>query len=105
MLLMKKKFFDAIRREAKTTTVRYWRWAHVKAGSLHKVRGLGVLRIDNIRPIDAADLTDADAQNDGFADLPSLLDALDELYPPEKRDGRQLFKINFTLVPPTISKA
>lgn len=98
MLLMKKTFFDAIRRRAKTTTLRYWRWAHVKADSLHNVRGLGVLKIDEIRPIDPAKLTDADAQSDGFADLHSLLNALDELYPPHQRDRRQLFKINFTLI-------
>lgn len=98
MLLIKKIFFDAIRRGTKTTTLRYWRWAHVKAGSYQKVRGLGVLKIDKIRPIDPAELADADAQADGFADLPALLAALDELYPLSQRDRRKLFKIDFTLV-------
>ena len=104
MLLMKKIFFDAIRCGTKTTTLRYWRWAHVKAGTYQKVRGLGVLKIDEVHPIDPAELTDADAQADGFADLPALLAALDELYPPSQRNSRKLFKIDFTLVSALLKK-
>ncbi len=40
MLLMKKKYFEPIRRGAKTTTLRYWLRPRVKYGSVHKIPGL-----------------------------------------------------------------
>ena len=99
MLLMKKEFFDAIRRGRKTTTLRYWRWLHIRAGSVHTVRGLGKVRIEAAHEIAPADLTDADARADGFADLASLHRTLQEIYPPTKREGRKLYQIRFTYLP------
>ena len=99
MLLMKKKFFDDIRAGIKTTTLRYWRWRHVRQGGIQTVPGLGKVRIDAVGPVEPRELTDADARADGFADLASLIEALDELYPPQKREGRTLHLVRFTYLP------
>jgi len=95
MLLMKKEFFEAIRQQRKTTTFRYWRRPMVTAGSVHRVRGLGVIRIEDITPVTADMLTDADAQADGYADVAALQDALDTLYTPQQRGERTLYRVCF----------
>ena len=105
MLLIKKQFFDAIRRGAKTTTLRYWRRPMVRTGSVHSVRGLGVVRVDDVRTIAAGDLTDADAQADGLADRAELAGVLSELYPPSQRRGRELYKVTFTYLGPADSSS
>ncbi len=96
MLLMKKIYFDAIRRGEKTTTLRYWRRAQVRAGAIHLIRGLGKVRIDEVTIVQPADLTDDHARADGFDDLAALREALDAMYPPDRRDGRQLYLVRFT---------
>jgi hypothetical protein len=97
MLLMKKVFFEAIRSGGKTTTLRYWRRRQVRPGSLQTIRGLGKVRIDEATCVKFADLTDADAQADGLADLKALKTALHDLYPPARREGRKLYLVRFTL--------
>jgi hypothetical protein len=98
MLLMKKVFFEAIRSGGKTTTLRYWRRCQVRPGSLQTIRGLGKVRIDEATCAELDDLTDADAQADGLADLQALKTALHDLYPPARRKGRKLYLVRFTLV-------
>jgi len=100
MLMMKKEFFDAIRSGAKRTTLRYWRWRRVRVGSVHTVRGLGAVQIDAVEAVEWDDLTEADARADGFENLAALREALAGIYPPDQRDGRQLFLIRFTPVRP-----
>lgn len=100
MLLMKKEFFDVIRDGAKTTTLRYWRRLMVRAGSVHSVRGLGTVRVDDVRAIEADDITDADALADGFAGRAELTAALAELYTPPQRRRRTLYKVAFTFLAP-----
>lgn len=95
MLLMKKEFFEAIHQRRKTTTFRCWRRPMVTAGSVHRVRGLGVIRVEDITPVTADMLTDADAQADGYADVAALQDALDELYSPQQRGERTLYRVCF----------
>jgi hypothetical protein len=97
MLLMKKRFFEAIRSGEKTTTLRYWRRRMVRPGTLSTVPGLGKVRIDSADPVDFDQLTDADARSDGFADLAELRAALHELYPAERREGRKLYLVRFSL--------
>ena len=99
MLLMKKIYFDAIRSGAKTTTLRYWRSCRIRAGSVHRVPGLGNVRIDEVRCIEPQDLTDADARADGFENVIELKRALERMYPPESRRNRKLYQIHFTLLP------
>ncbi len=60
--------------------------------------GLGRVHIDDARQVQWADLTDADAQADGFENLQTLRLAIDELYPPQDRKGRNLYQIHFTLL-------
>jgi len=79
MLLMKKIFFDAIRSGEKTTTLRYWGRQYVNPGSVEFVRGLGKLRIDGVRKVNFNQLTDNDAQRDGFETLRDLNITLDEI--------------------------
>jgi len=100
MLLFRKIYYDAIRCGTKTTTLRYWPRAMIRAGSLHTVRGLGRIRIHAVRVVRWKDLTDADARADGFADLASLRRALRRYYPPEARRGRTLYQVHFTYLPP-----
>jgi hypothetical protein len=97
MLLMKKVFFEAIRSGEKTTTLRYWRRRMVRPGSLHTVPGLGKVHIDESRPVEFADLTNSDAKVDGFKSLRALKAALNDLYPPEYRQGRKLYMVRFKL--------
>jgi len=99
VLLMKKEFFEKIRSGAKTTTLRFWRRCHLRAGSVQTVPGLGKVRIDTAQPVEVNDLTDEDARVDGFESLQGLARALHELYPPEKREGRRLYRIRFTYMP------
>jgi hypothetical protein len=98
MLLMKKVFFDAIRRGAKRTTLRYWRSCRTKADSVHTVPGLGKVRITSVQPVEFRDLTDADAQADGLPNLQALRRVLHALYPPAERKGRTLYMVRFTLL-------
>jgi len=96
MLMMRKEYFDAVRAGAKTTTLRFWRHARVRAGTVHTVRGLGRLHIEAVRDVDLADLTDADARADGFESLGALRRALGRHYAPEDRTGRTLYHVRFT---------
>ena len=98
MLLMKRTYFDAIRRGAKTTTLRYWRHPHVRPGAVYTIGGLGRIGIDDLAVVRLADLTDAHARADGFEDLGALREALDALYPPAARQDRQLYLVQFTFL-------
>ena len=98
MLLMKKVYFQAIRSGAKTTTLRYWRRRQVRVGSVHKIRGLGLIRIEDVRRVEPNDLTDAHARADGFTSLSELMAALDAMYPPADHEGRELYLVEFTFL-------
>ena len=98
MLFMKKTYFDAIRRGEKTATLRYWRWPRVRRDTVHSIRGLGRVRIDDITAIGQGELTDAHARADGFEDLAALREALDTIYPPAGRQGRRLYLVRFTFL-------
>ena len=96
MLLMKKRFFEAIRAGRKTTTLRYWQRPIVRAGGVRTVPGLGKVRIDSVEAIAPDRLTDADARADGFDGVEAMLAALREIYPPQTRAKRTLYKVGFT---------
>ena len=105
MLLMKKEFFDAIRRGDKTTTVRLWRHRRVRPGAVHTVPGLGKVRIEDVQTVALAELTESDAAADGFASLADLRAALARMYPEAEldapagaadADGRKLYLVHFT---------
>lgn len=98
MLFLRKQYFEAIRAGTKTTTIRFWRYAMVRAGREEAVRGLGRLRIESVEEISFDGLTDADAQADGFADLAGLQRALGEHYSPEARADKKLYRVRFVFV-------
>ena len=95
MLMMKKKYFGAIRAGVKTTTLRFWLRPMVRPGEVHTVRGLGRLRIDAVRCVGLAELTEADARADGFDDLGALRRALGRHYTPEEQSNRTLYQVRF----------
>lgn len=99
MLLMKKIFFEAIRKGTKTTTLRYWQRPQVRAQSNTLIPGLGYVRIEAVRPVSLEELTERDAQADGFATLADLHAALGELYSSDSRTGRTLYHVHFTYLP------
>lgn len=70
----------------------------VRPGSVQLVRGLGHVRIDEVRRTSADQLTAADVRADGFADLAALRKALGEHYPAAARRGRSLYRVRFTLI-------
>ncbi len=99
MLLMKKRFFDAIRAGRKTTTVRFWRHARMSAGQVHSIPGLGRIRVEGVEPIGLDGLTEELARSDGFERLSDMTAALEELYGDLRcADGRRLFVVRFSLV-------
>ena len=102
MLLMKKRFFPAIRRGEKTTTLRYWRWRRVGAGQVHTVPGLGKVRIDSAETVSLAELTDAHAAADGFASMAELHAALEAMYGGADLNApdadRKLYLVHFTFL-------
>jgi len=98
MLLIKKIFFDAIRKGQKTTTLRFWRREMVKPNSVHNVRGLGRVKVETIEKVQMSDLSDEDAHKDGLDDLKALRKALDDIYPGDKREGRSLYRLTFTFI-------
>lgn len=98
MLLMKKRYFDAIRAGRKTTTLRFWSRRQVRPDSAHTIPGLGRVHISRVDVVRPNDLTDADAADDGFESVESLQGALAEVYPPALREGRQLYQIHFYLL-------
>lgn len=97
MLLMKKKFFAAIRAGEKTTTLRFWKRPMVRPGTLRTIPCLGKVYIDEVRAVRWDELTDADARAAGLTDLAALRTALEKLYPPEARGERTLYLVRFRL--------
>ena len=98
MLFMKKVYFDAIRRGEKTATLRYWRWPRVRRDSVHSIRGLGKVRINDVTIVRQGELTDAHARADGFENLAALREALEAIYPPAGRQGRRLYMVRFAFL-------
>ena len=72
----------------------------VRPGSVHSIRGLGAVRVDGVRAIEADDITDADALADGLAGRAELTALLAELYTPSQRCDRRLYKVTFTYLGP-----
>jgi hypothetical protein len=96
-LLFKKQFAQAILSGDKTTTLRRWKSPRVRPGTRAIAPGIGWLNILACHPIKLKDLTEDDALSDGFDSLKDLLTTLAQLYPNHKTDGRQWFRIAFSL--------
>lgn len=98
MLLMKKRFFEAIRAGHKTMTVRLWRHARLGAGQVHTVPGLGKVRIVSVQEVALGDLSEEHARCDGFDNLAQLKLTLQEMYPDlmAQTSDRRLYAVRFT---------
>ncbi len=80
MILLKKKFLEAVRSGAKRQTIRVWPKRRLKAGQGEFIPGLGRIRITAFEPVRPEDLTEQDARLDGFASREALLAELRALY-------------------------
>ena len=99
MLLFKKKFINLILSGEKTQTVRLWRHSRVRAGQRSYIPGVGYITIDSVGVVRLEDLTDADAQLDGFPTADDLRTELHALYEEEIQKGFQAFQVRFTRLP------
>lgn len=95
MLLFKKKFLPAIRSGEKTQTIRLWKWRMMRAGQRSYIPGAGHILIDRVEAVRLEDLTDADAQPDGFATAEDLRQELSTIYGDKLAAGYQAFRIVF----------
>jgi hypothetical protein len=98
MLLFKKKFLPAIRRGEKTQTIRLWKHRRMKPGQRSYVPGAGHIRITAVDEVRLEQLTDADAQPDGFATADQLRLEIARLYPQQLAQGYLAYRIRFALL-------
>ena len=96
MLLLKRHLVELVRAGKKRQTIRLWSRPLLKANQVSYTPGLGKMRITQIDEIASLDeLTDADAQADGFADRKSLLAEIHRIYGPSIPPGRRIYRIRF----------
>ncbi len=94
MLLFKKKFLDAIRSGHKTQTIRLWQRRMLRAGQRSYIPGVGAIQIDEVEPVELAQLSDEDSQRDGFASANQLREELHAIYG-DQLASRQAFRVTF----------
>jgi len=94
-LWFKKPLLDAIRAGTKTTTIRRWNRAFLKAGDRSYAPAFGFLAIHAVDQIELDQLTDADAKADGFETATALRTALFALFPDHATDGKKWFRVVF----------
>ena len=99
MLLFKKKFLPAIRAGTKTQTVRLWNVLRYRAGQRSYIPGAGYIKIEAIDRVTLEELTEQDAQLDGFDSLAALLTELQTMYAEELAAGHQAYRVTFRLLP------
>jgi hypothetical protein len=90
----------AIRAGTKRTTIRRWARPMLRAGQRAYSPGLGWLNIECVEAIELQQLNDGDAMVDGFKNVATMVRALESLYPDTAADGRQWFRVRFTLTEP-----
>jgi hypothetical protein len=98
MLLFKKKFLPAIRGGEKTQTIRLWKHRRMKPGQRSYIPGVGPIRVEAVEEIDLDELSDEDAQPDGFDSADALRAELEHLYPEQLKAGYQAYRVVFELV-------
>jgi hypothetical protein len=98
MLLFKKRFLDAIRRGEKTQTIRLWKHRRMKPGQRSYIPGAGPIRVVAVDEVSLEQLTDADAQPDGFASAQQLREEIARLYPPDAAGAYRAYRVVFELI-------
>ncbi|WP_028938499.1 hypothetical protein [Pseudonocardia spinosispora] len=86
-MLFQQRFWSGIRDGSVTVAYRRWDQERVVAGRRHRVAG-GMIEIDDIREVDEASITDADAVRAGYPDARSCREDL-------RGDADRLFRITF----------
>uniref|UniRef100_A0A7J3X6D7 ASCH domain-containing protein n=1 Tax=Thermofilum pendens TaxID=2269 RepID=A0A7J3X6D7_THEPE len=88
ILHFKRRYVEALLRGSKVTTIRRGIVTPTQDRVFLEADGkvLGEARISSLRFTRLGDLTDADAQRDGFSSKEELLSALREIYPDIKQD-------------------
>jgi hypothetical protein len=74
MLLFQKRFHAGLLSGAVTLTFRRWARTHVRAGGRYRCHPIGVLEVDEVRQVRVDEITEADAQQSGFASQAELID-------------------------------
>jgi hypothetical protein len=95
MLLFKKKFLAAIRAGEKTQTIRLWKHRRMRAGQRSYIPGVGPIRVTSVEEVRLEELTDADAQPDGFATADELRREIAALYPEQLAAGYRAYRVAF----------
>lgn len=96
MLLLKKHLVKLVRDGKKRQTLRFWTRPIVSVGQVSFTPGLGRMLITGVDVIhDMSELTDADAQADGFNNLAELIAELQRIYPNIPPEGKKLYRIAF----------
>ena len=100
MLLFKKKFLAAIARGEKTQTIRLWKYRKMRAGQRSYIPGVGYIQVLAVDEVALAELTDADAQLDGFVTADALRSEIQSLYSDALAAGSHAFRIRFRVLDP-----
>jgi hypothetical protein len=95
MLLFKKKFLPAILAGQKTQTIRLWKFRRMRSGQRSYIPGVGYIRLTAVDEVELAQLTDADAQPDGFETADQLRAELTQIYPRQLAEGYRAYRIRF----------
>lgn len=74
MLLFQKRFHDGLVSGAVTLTFRRWPRARVRPGGRYRCHPIGVLEVTDLRQVQVAEISEADAGSSGFASRSELLD-------------------------------
>ena len=97
MLLFKRKYLPAIREGRKTQTIRLWKHRRMRAGQRSYIPGVGHIRVHSVDAVELADLTEEDADFDGFDSADALRAELQRLYPEQIEQGYQAYRVRFEI--------
>lgn len=95
VLSFKRKFLDAIRSGEKTQTIRLWKHRMMREGQRSYIPGVGGIRITVVESVQLDELTDTDAEPDGFTNADALKAELRSIYGDRLDAGYQTFRVAF----------
>src|SRR5262245_17164766 len=95
MLLFQRRFHEGLVSGAVTVTFRAWDKPHVKAGGRYRCHPIGVLEVDRVDRVRAADVTEKDARKSGFDSRAELLALLAGTRGGSVADDAELFRVEF----------
>jgi hypothetical protein len=98
VLLFKKKFLAAIARGEKTQTIRLWKYRKMRPSQRSYIPGVGYISILSVDEVALPELTDADAQLDGFATADELRSEIQSLYGDALAAGSLAFRVRFRVL-------